>query len=98
MTWPGRSFESMLFLTAVGPEIVGSTTAASIRPSVKALLIGGPGAAATGSAVASGVAAALPTKSMLNFGIFFVSAVPSALLGTLLAFAFSGNPRRDERP
>lgn len=97
LTWPGRALESMSFLTAAAAGIIGFAFTASIRPSLKAVLIAGGGAAASISAVATRAASALPTESMLNLAIFFISAVPSALLGMLLAFSISRNAQRDER-
>jgi hypothetical protein len=87
----------MSFVTAAAAGILGFAFAASIPPSVKAVLIAAGGAAASISAVVTRAASALPTESVLNLGIFFISAVPSALLGMFLAFAISRNAQRDER-
>lgn len=97
LTWPGRALESMSFVTAVAAGIVGFAIAASIRPSLRAVLIAGGGAAASIGAVVTRAASALPAESILHLAIFFISAVPSALLGMLLAFAISRNAQRDER-
>lgn len=97
LTWPGRALVSTLVVTAVAAGLVGFAFAASIRASMKAVLIAAGGAAASLSAIATRAASALPTESIINLAVFFVSAVTSVLLGMLLASSVSRNAQRDER-
>ena len=97
--WSGRgqALWPTVVLAAAAAGLIGFVLVASLRPPMKAVLMGAGGAAASISAAATLAASVTPVQSIIAVAVFVAGAVAGLLLGMLLARSVLRNAQREER-